>query len=420
MPFSTSKVSMTSSSSSSSSTSSSLHFFTTPISLKLSKENFLLWKQHVLATIDDLLLSKFLDGTQVSPSIIPTADGFSTCNNHAFTIYRQQDSLLVAWMLASMTTPFLTKMMGLQSSAQIWDVFHTYFAANTYAQIKKFRLRLKNPKNECSVTTYLLGAPVFVEDHVETILDGLSTKFDSFVASIMSRKESYTINEIEALLLAQEERFVKHHQVDHLTISPSTNVATWTPTRSTTSKFQRKPGSSRGGHNFMHASSNQGSRHSNYKPTHTESWNSRNSSRCQICKKLGLSAEFCWQRYTPSSSNNMHANFSSLSTLNYVPSEASILGAPSNVEDPLWYPDSGATHHITNSPSIYSDKQSYEKINNGKDLCISHIDSAFISYAINNTSFRLNDFLLVPDITKNLLSVSKFSHDNNVFFVFVS
>jgi len=45
-----------------------------------------------------------------------------------------------------------------------------------------------------------IGAPVSVEDHVETILDGLSADFDPFAASIMSRKEAYTINEIEALL----------------------------------------------------------------------------------------------------------------------------------------------------------------------------------------------------------------------------
>ena len=53
---------------------------------------------------------------------------------------------------------------------------------------------------------------------------------------------------------------------------------------------------------------------------------------------------------------------------------------------------------------------------NGKGLCISHNGSTTISSA-THTSLRLNDLLLVPDITKNLLSVSKFSY-NNVFFIF--
>ena len=91
-------------------------------------------------------------------------------------------------------------MAGLHSSAEIWDVLHTYSAGNTRAQIKKFKLRLKNPKNERFLSTYLLdikntvdllvaiGVPVSVEDHVETILDGLSVDFDPFIASIMSRK----------------------------------------------------------------------------------------------------------------------------------------------------------------------------------------------------------------------------------------
>ena len=387
MPSATSTVSYSSSSS-----FPSPHFFTTPISLKLSEENFLLWKQQVLATTDGLLLSHFLDGSRVPSSVLPpTAEGSSPCVNPDITRYKKQDSLLVAWMLASMTTPFLTKMVGLHSSAEIWDVLHTYFAANTRAQIKKFRLRLKNPKNERSVSTYLLdikktvdllaaiGAPVSVEDHVETILDGLSADFDPFVASIMSRKEVYTINEIEALLLAQEERFAKHLQVDHLTVPPTVDVATWTPTRSTNGKSQRKPGGSHGGRGFMHASLNQG-RHSNYRPSHTESWVSLRPV-CQICKKHGHSADVCWQRYHPSSSNNMTANYSSFSSQDCVPSDASMLDAPSSMDDPLWYPDSGATHHITNSSSVYSDKQHYAgsemvKMGNGKGLCISHIGSA--------------------------------------------
>jgi len=103
------------------------------------------------------------------------------------------------------------------------------------------------------------------------------------------------------------------------------------------------------------------------------------------------------------------------------PSEASILGAPSTIDDPLLYSNSGATHHITNSPSFYSDKQIYEgsntvKIGNGKDLYISHIGYASIPSYPTDTSLCLNDLLLMLEITKKkFLGVSKFSRDNNVF-----
>ena len=35
-----------------------------------------------------------------------------------------------------------------------------------------------------------------------------------------------------------------------------------------------------------------------------------------------------------------------------------------------------------------------------------------------NINMKLNDLLHVSTITKNIMSVSKFAHDNNVYFVF--
>jgi len=51
----------------------------------------------------------------------------------------------------------------------------------------------------------LLGAPIFTDDHIEVILDGLSEEYDNFVTSILSRVDPYTVEEIETLLLSQKE-----------------------------------------------------------------------------------------------------------------------------------------------------------------------------------------------------------------------
>jgi len=58
--------------------------------------------------------------------------------------------------------------------------------------------------------------------------------------------------------------------------------------------------------------------------------------------------------------------------------QSSILGAPSTVTDPLWYPDSGASHHITNDLEVFINKSSYQgvdqvRIGNGTCMCIAHI-----------------------------------------------
>ena len=94
-------------------TTASVHQFSTPIFLKHAEDNFLLWKQQVLATLDGLLLSKYLDGSQLPPRFLPLTEGNSSKINPEFLFYRQQDSLIVARMLASMSNPFLTKIVGL-------------------------------------------------------------------------------------------------------------------------------------------------------------------------------------------------------------------------------------------------------------------------------------------------------------------
>jgi len=201
-------------------TSTIVHHFHTPISLKLTNDNFLVWKQQVSATLRGLQLMHFSDGTKV-PSKFPTQDN-QFVPNPEFCTYQQQDQLLVAWLLASMSSSLLTKMVGLDSSAKIWCRLLTHFASHTRAMVKKFRLLLKTPKNDKSITTYVadikkivdslaaVGSPITTANHVNTILDGLSTEYDGFITSILSLQDPYTVDDLEALLLAQEERFERH------------------------------------------------------------------------------------------------------------------------------------------------------------------------------------------------------------------
>ncbi|XP_068499587.1 uncharacterized protein [Phaseolus vulgaris] len=176
----------------------------------------------------------FLDGTAVPSEFLNQ----NNCNvaNLAFCTYQQQDQLLVAWLLASMSSPLLTKMVGLDSSVAIWGCLLTHFASHTRAMVKKFRLLLKTPKNDKTITTYItnikkiayslvvVGSPLSTTDHVDVILDGLSADYDGFITSILSRQDPYTVDDLEALLLAQEERFEKH-KLAHDSILQVNNVS---------------------------------------------------------------------------------------------------------------------------------------------------------------------------------------------------
>jgi len=47
------------------------------------------------------------------------------------------------------------------------------------------------------------------------------------------------------------------------------------------------------------------------------------------------------------------------SPMNY-DSTLSILRAPSTIEDPIWYLDTGVRHHITKDSNIFTKKQPYQ------------------------------------------------------------
>jgi histone deacetylase 1/2 len=103
---------------------------------------------------------------------------------------------------------------------------------------------------------------------------------------------------------------------------------------------------------------------------------------------------------------------------------ASILGPPPQSQPQLWFPDSGATHHVTadplnlqqSEPAPVSDKLF---MGNGQGLVIKSVgSSSFFSPIHPSSSLLLDKLLLVPSITKNLISVSRFARDNHVFFEF--
>ncbi|KAB2632865.1 hypothetical protein D8674_029112 [Pyrus ussuriensis x Pyrus communis] len=80
-----------------------------------------------------------------------------------------------------------------------------------------------------------------------------------------------------------------------------------------------------------------------------------------------------------------------------------------------WLTDSGASHHVTPDPSSLNSAIPYNGsdqlfVGNGKGLYISHTGSALIR--TSNATFKLNDVLLVPKASHNLLSVYKFVYDN--------
>ena len=91
--------------------------------------------------------------------------------------------------------------------------------------------------------------------------------------------------------------------------------------------------------------------------------------------------------------------------------------------DPSWYPNSGAVHHLTSNQSNLLTGSKYSGTNqvyigNGIGMSIHHIGHSLLQSIVSNKTFKVHDLMHVPEITKNLISISKFAKDNNVYFEF--
>jgi len=58
---------------------------------------------------------------------------------------------------------------------------------------------------------FATSSTVSFEDHIDDVLDGLPEEYNAFITSITSRLDPYTIEDIEALLLAQEKKIRETH-----------------------------------------------------------------------------------------------------------------------------------------------------------------------------------------------------------------
>ena len=146
---------------------------------------------------------------------------------------------------------------------------------------------------------------------------------------------------------------------------------------------------------------------------------------CQICGKTGHTALKCFYRFDLQDQNQIQ--FQKLSSA--IPEEElpvqqsqAYIASPTTVNDASWFLDSGATHHVAATSDSMTTKSKYSgngklALGDGSHLPITHIGNFHLP---TSRSLSLRNILLVPSITKNLISISKFTLENNVIMEFDS
>ena len=158
-----------------------------------------------------------------------------------FVNWEQQDNLLLSWLLASLIKSIRISMVGYVFAYQVWEKIKKFFASQTRAKVCQLKLQLHSTKKTSSINTYLLeikkvldqlatiGAPISTEEYIKSILDGLPSDYNPLATSIISHLDPYSIEEMEALLMAIEARIEKiidnEHAISQISNPVQANVA---------------------------------------------------------------------------------------------------------------------------------------------------------------------------------------------------
>lgn len=263
--------------------------------------------------------------------------------------------------------------------------------------IAEFMHSLKAKVDELS----LIDAPVSDDDFTLYVLGGLSPKFRDIAASIRAQSSSISFPQLMDLLMAQE-KFVEGLEDSKSDLVVSVNAAQSKPSHNQRN-YSFTPYRGRGGRG-RNGGGRGGGRGSG--TSHgTGSSNQNQRIICQLCETPGHTAKTC-------------RKFSSLGM-----PVANVARSPNDSTNNSWLMDSGASHHLTHdlgNLSIHSEYDGTEEVHltDGSTMPITHTGTT--SLLSPSRTFQLSDVLCVPQADHNLISVHRFTKNNNVSVEFFS
>jgi len=411
----------------SSTQTSPLITFTNFNPVKLTRDNYPLWLPQIVPHLRGGNLFRYVDDSTPPPpsTVSSTIDGVTTTSpNPAFLHWTKQDQIILGAINSTLTEKMLTHVIRCTTSISAWTTLETLFTSQSRARTMQVHYQLAIlKKGSSSVADYFqrfqsltdslatVGQPLNGFEMVAFLLVGLRPDYDPFVTSVTTRVEPLSVEEIYGHLLFHELRLEHHYSAIDLSVTGAHYAAcggnSFRPHRSSHNSILGAPPTGRGPSRPYFNRQSRGRGHN------THSFPGRGSSSrpvCQVCNRVGHIALDCYNRYNESFSRDSPQ----------LP-QAYLL-APSHGPDLNRYLNSGATHHVTSdmknlnlkAEEFHSSDQI--RIGNGKGLSIHHIGHTCLFSP--TLQFDLLNVLHVPKISKNLLSVHKFTFDTNTFFEF--
>ncbi|KAK8312414.1 hypothetical protein V6Z12_D01G040300 [Gossypium hirsutum] len=256
------------------------------------------------------------------------------------------------------------------------------------------------------------GEVISEHEHVTSILNGLPPEYESVISIVTASQVPYTVVSSD---ISSSANLVSHQPSE--SVNSNDSMLAYRPSNATRRRVR--------------------GRYSNSKI------------QCQLCGKPGHLVDRCYHRfdstyksnnYRPPPQVNMCVAGPPVTTwppfsqsppgcfsqqvstpVSGATQPQAYLATPETVADNSWYSDSGATHHLTNSVTSIGDSGAYKgpgKVFVGNGSALPVMSTGQSSLLTRSRPLFMKSLLLVPGITKNLLSVSKFAKDNQVMVEF--
>lgn len=223
------------------------------VSVKLDDTKYLQWKQQVEGVLRGTKMVKIAVSPQIPSGFLSDADRTAGKENPAYTEWEEQDSLLCTWILSTILFSLLSRFVFLRRPWQVWDEIHSYCFTQMKTRSRQLRSDTKGTRTiaeffvrirSISKSLMSIGDPIPPRDLVKIILESLPEEFNPIVASVNSRSEVISLDELESQLLTQEarnEKFNKALIADSASVNLTQNFSAESQTQPSQTQHQHFP-----------------------------------------------------------------------------------------------------------------------------------------------------------------------------------
>ncbi|KAG9453500.1 hypothetical protein H6P81_006404 [Aristolochia fimbriata] len=208
------------------------------VSIKLDRDNYLLWRQQFLPVFNSQSLMGFVDDSIKPPLKYSTTD--STIVTSEYTQWYALDQTIQSWIVATLSNSAIGQTIGLTSAPAMWLKLQRAYASTSQARLNYLRFTLQTlRKGTMTMSAYLenvkqifdnlaaAGEPLEDQTVTHFVVNGLGPDFEPFPQTVTGQVEPVTFDTLTNLLLTQEHRLQLQGQLQNFDNSSwlSLNVA---------------------------------------------------------------------------------------------------------------------------------------------------------------------------------------------------